>query len=142
MTTAAIDLTTIIEKSSNVGASKIALSLTPNFMWHTLSAFGFGHCSGSDFPGEVPVTCPIYRGWNPTRQATISYGYGVAITALQLADAYDILADDGVRMPPSFLRLDASPAAQQVICRSGGRDPARACWRRWCPRKAPASSRM
>ncbi|MGH8281446.1 MAG: penicillin-binding transpeptidase domain-containing protein, partial [Gammaproteobacteria bacterium] len=56
-----------------------------------------------------------YRSWSMARQATISYGYGVAVTALQLADAYDILADDGMRRPPSFVRLDAPPAGQQVI---------------------------
>ncbi|MGH8413828.1 MAG: peptidoglycan D,D-transpeptidase FtsI family protein [Gammaproteobacteria bacterium] len=111
----AINLTTILEKSSNVGASKIALSLPPELLWNTLSAFGFGHLSGSGFPGEVPGSLPDYRSWSMARQATISYGYGVAVTALQLADAYDILADDGMRRPPSFVRLDAPPAGQQVI---------------------------
>ncbi|MGH8282777.1 MAG: peptidoglycan D,D-transpeptidase FtsI family protein [Gammaproteobacteria bacterium] len=111
----AINLTTILEKSSNVGASKIALSLSPELLWKTLSAFGFGHLSGSGFPGEVPGSLPDYRSWSMARQATISYGYGVAVTALQLADAYDILADNGIRRPPSFVRLDAAPPGQQVI---------------------------
>jgi cell division protein FtsI (penicillin-binding protein 3) len=110
-----IDLTTIIEKSSNVGASKIALSLPPEFMWHTLDAFGFGHGTGSGFPGESSGNLPPYRAWNPTRQATISYGYGVAITALQLADAYSILADGGMHTSPSFTRLDAAPTPEPVI---------------------------
>ena len=110
-----INLTTIIEKSSNVGASKIALSLDPSFMWRTLTAFGFGHSTGSGFPGEVPGSLEDYRYWNPARQATISYGYGVAITALQLADAYDTLADGGRHTQPSFVRLDDAPAAEPVI---------------------------
>jgi cell division protein FtsI (penicillin-binding protein 3) len=110
-----IDLTTIIEKSSNVGASKIALSLPPEFMWRTLDAFGFGRGTGSGFPGESPGNLPSYRAWNPTRQATISYGYGVAITALQLADAYDTLADDGMHTQPSFVRLADAPTPQPVI---------------------------
>ena len=110
-----IDLTTIIEKSSNVGASKVALSLEPQLMWRTLSAFGFGRNTGSGFPGESGGDLPDYRGWNPARQATISYGYGVAITALQLADAYDTLAYGGLHEPPSFLRLDATPQPQPVI---------------------------
>ncbi|HKV97896.1 MAG TPA: penicillin-binding transpeptidase domain-containing protein [Gammaproteobacteria bacterium] len=111
----AIDLTTVLEKSSNVGASKIALTLPPQLLWNTLSAFGFGQLSGSGFPGEVPGSLPPYRSWSQARQATISYGYGVAVTALQLADAYDIIADNGVRIPSSFVRVDAPPRGQQVI---------------------------
>jgi cell division protein FtsI (penicillin-binding protein 3) len=110
-----IDLTTIIEKSSNVGASKVALSLPPEFMWRTLDAFGFGRGTGSGFPGESPGNLPAFRAWNPTRQATISYGYGVAITALQLADAYDTLADEGMHVAPSFVRLTDAPTPQSVI---------------------------
>lgn len=110
-----IDLTTIIEKSSNVGASKIALSLDPQLMWHTLSAFGFGRNTGSGYPGESGGDLPDYRSWNPARQATISYGYGIAITALQLADAYDTLAYGGLHQPPSFLRLDTVPQPQPIV---------------------------
>lgn len=111
----AINLTTILEKSSNVGASKIALSLSPQLMWKTLSAFGFGSLTGSGFPGEATGSLPPYQSWSRARQATISYGYGVAVTAMQLADAYDILADNGVRIPPTFLRQDAAPAGTAVI---------------------------
>lgn len=111
----AINLTTIIEKSSNVGASKIALSLQPQLLWNTLSAFGFGRTTGSGFPGEVPGSLPAWQNWSQARQATISYGYGVAITALQLADAYDTLADDGVRHAPSFVKLDQASAGERVI---------------------------
>lgn len=110
-----IDLTTIIEKSSNVGASKIALSLDPRLMWRTLTAFGFGRTTGSGFPGESGGDLSNYRDWNPARQATISYGYGIAITALQLADAYDTLAYDGEHVPPTFLRLDMTPQPQPII---------------------------
>jgi cell division protein FtsI (penicillin-binding protein 3) len=110
-----IDLTTILEKSSNVGASKIALSLKPELLWNTLAAFGFGRLSGSGFPGEVPGALPSYRDWSVARRATISYGYGIAVTALQLANAYDIIADNGMNVPPSFVRLDVPSAGQQVI---------------------------
>ena len=110
-----IDLTTIIQKSSNVGASKIALSLPSEFMWHTLDAFGFGKSTGSGFPGEASGDLPAFRAWNQARQATISYGYGLSITALQLADAYDTLANAGVRTPPSFMRLSDAPVTQPVI---------------------------
>ena len=110
-----IDLTTIIQKSSNVGASKIALSLPAQFMWHTLDAFGFGKSTGSGFPGEASGSLPTFRAWNQARQATISYGYGVSITALQLADAYDTLADGGVHTQPTFTRLAGTPETQAVI---------------------------
>ncbi len=110
-----IDLTTILEKSSNVGASKIALALPPELLWNTLSAFGFGRLTESGFPGEVPGYLPAYRGWTQARRATISYGYGIAVTAMQLANAYDVIADNGVSIPPTFLRLDTAPAGQQVI---------------------------
>jgi cell division protein FtsI (penicillin-binding protein 3) len=110
-----INLTTILEKSSNVGASKISLSLDPELLWNTLAAFGFGRLSGSGFPGEVAGSLPDYQDWSKARQATISYGYGVAVTALQLADAYDIIADNGVDLRPSFVRNDAPPVGQKVI---------------------------
>ena len=110
-----IDLTTIIEKSSNVGASKVALSLDPQLMWRTFTSFGFGRSTGSGFPGEVTGSLPDYKAWNQARQATISYGYGVAITSLQLADAYSTLADGGQRSPPSFVRLNDAPQPQPVI---------------------------
>ncbi|MBU6469711.1 MAG: penicillin-binding protein 2 [Gammaproteobacteria bacterium] len=111
----AINLTTLLEKSSNVGASKVALSLPPQLLWDTLSAFGFGQLSGSGFPGEVTGYLPAYQAWSRARQATISYGYGVAVTALQLANAYDILADSGERIAASFVRVDAPVSGQQVI---------------------------
>ncbi|HET7921968.1 MAG TPA: penicillin-binding protein 2 [Gammaproteobacteria bacterium] len=111
----AINLTTIIEKSSNVGASKVALSLQPQLLWNTLNAFGFGHSTGSGFPGEVGGLLPAWQGWSRARQATISYGYGVAITALQLADAYDTLAGGGIRRAPSFVKLEQAPAGTRVI---------------------------
>jgi cell division protein FtsI (penicillin-binding protein 3) len=110
-----INLTTVLEKSSNVGASKIALSLNPELLWNTLTAFGFGRLTGSGFPGEVQGSLPNYRTWSTASRATISYGYGVAVTALQLANAYDIIADNGVSVPPSFVHLDAPPQGQQVI---------------------------
>ncbi|HET7650654.1 MAG TPA: penicillin-binding transpeptidase domain-containing protein [Gammaproteobacteria bacterium] len=110
-----INLTTIIEKSSNVGASKIALSLQPQLLWNTLNAFGFGRTTGSGFPGEVSGYLPTWQAWSQARQATISYGYGVAITALQLADAYDTLADNGVRHAPSFVRVDQAAPGERVI---------------------------
>lgn len=110
-----INLTTLIEKSSNVGASKIALSLQPQLLWNTLNAFGFGHSTGSGFPGEVSGSLPAWQSWSQARQATISYGYGVAITALQLADAYDTLADGGIRRAPSFVKLDQASAGERII---------------------------
>ncbi len=111
----AINLTTILEKSSNVGASKIALSLQPQLLYQTLTNFGFGRVSDSGFPGEVAGSLPAYQSWSEARQATIAYGYGVAVTALQLADAYDIIADNGMHYPPTFVHLDAPPVGRRVV---------------------------
>lgn len=101
-----IDLTTVVQKSSNVGASKIALSLDPAQVWGVLSRVGFGMQSGSGFPGESNGTLPYYTHWQEIDRATISFGYGLSVTALQLARAYAAIAGDGYLRPTSYLRVD------------------------------------
>jgi len=101
-----INLTTVIQKSSNVGASKIALSLSKKQMWRMLTQVGFGTPSGSDFPGEVAGHLPHFRQWHITEQATISFGYGINVTLLQLARAYAALGNKGILPPIRFLSLE------------------------------------
>ncbi len=112
-----IDVSTVIQKSSNVGASRIALSLEPRVLWDMLSRFGFGYDTGSGFPGEVAGLLNPYQDWQEVQQATISYGYGLSVTPLQLASAYATLANDGKQYPVSFLKLssDELPRARQVV---------------------------
>jgi cell division protein FtsI (penicillin-binding protein 3) len=99
----AIDITTIIKKSSNVGASKIALHLAPEKMWDFFSHVGFGSATGSGFPGEASGLLSSFQGWNDVERATLSYGYGLSVTTLQLARAYAMLADGGRLLPTSFV---------------------------------------
>lgn len=98
-----IDLATIIQKSSNVGASKIALSLPPGQLWRTLNNLGFGQSTDSGFPGEVPGKLPHFSVWHPFEQATLSFGYGLNSTLLQLARAYAALANGGRLLPIRFV---------------------------------------
>ena len=101
-----ISVATILKKSSNVGASKIALSLPPERLRQTFAQVGFGRISGSGFPGEVGGRLPHFSQWRPTQQASISYGYGVSVTLLQLARAYAALGNGGVLPPIHFLRVN------------------------------------
>lgn len=110
-----LNLKGIVTKSSNVGVSIVARQLEEEQMWSVFDSFGFGRPPGSEFPGEVPGFFNHPTVWNHTEQATISYGYGISVSVMQLARAYAALANDGVMMPPSFLALDAPVSGQRVI---------------------------
>lgn len=110
-----INLTTILKVSSNVGMSKITLSLPPQSFWNMLHRFGFGQATESGFPGERSGYLPNYSVWNPFVLATMSFGYGLSVTPLQLAQAYSILASHGVKRPITFLRQTAPLSGEQVI---------------------------
>jgi cell division protein FtsI (penicillin-binding protein 3) len=110
-----IDVTTVLAKSSNVGVAKIALSLKPQDMWSTFDRFGFGSVSGSGFPGESAGILTSPQHWRAIGQATMSYGYGLSVTPLQLAQAYAVLASGGIRHPVSLRQLDASPPGERVL---------------------------
>lgn len=110
-----IDLTTIVQKSSNVGASKIALALPPEDLWKTFSRFGFGEVSGAGFPGEASGVLNHYFDWGDVHKATLSYGYGISVTALQLARAYAAIANDGKLPQVTFEAVDGSAPAVRVI---------------------------
>ena len=110
-----IDIATVLQKSSNVGASKIALHIEPEQLWNMLSLVGFGTDTGSGFPGESSGMLTNYSGWNDVERATLSYGYGVSVTALQLARAYLVLASGGMLKPVSFVAHQEEAAAQRVV---------------------------
>ncbi len=111
----AAPLTMVMAKSSNVGMTKLALSLTPQQMWQTLDAFGFGQVTGSGFPGEAAGLLLNYKQWRPINQATMSYGYGLSVTPLQLAHAYSVLGGLGVSRPLSFKKVNETVAGVRVI---------------------------
>ncbi len=104
-----IDVTRLITKSSNVAATKIALDLESEHMWNTYNRFGFGDVTGSGFPGESAGVLRNHRRWRRVEQATLSYGYGISVTALQLAEAFAALADDGRLRRPSLVMGAANP---------------------------------
>jgi cell division protein FtsI (penicillin-binding protein 3) len=110
-----IDVRTVLEKSSNVGVVKIALTLKPQEMWTTLHDLGFGAVTGSGFPGESAGILTGYEHWRSIGQATMSYGYGLSVTPLQLAQAYAVLGAGGVRRPVSLRRVDVAPEGERVM---------------------------
>lgn len=110
-----IDLGTIITKSSNVGAAKIALSLPIETLPHIFSRVGFGKVTDSGFPGESAGILQPPDHWRPVEIATMSYGYGVTVTALQLAHAYATLASGGIARPVSFLKVDGPVKGERIL---------------------------
>ena len=129
-TSGAIDLATILAKSSNVGMTKVALSLEPAQMYGTLTALGFGQVTTSGYPGESAGLLPHYSHWRPVGISSMSRGYGLSITPLQLAHAY---ATVGV---VRHLAADLLPARRDA---AGGR--ARARRRRRAHADPPARGR-
>ena len=105
----------VIQRSSNVGAAKIALGFAPETMWSMFDKVGFGSAPRSGFPGEASGKLRPYKSWRPIEQATMSYGHGISVSLLQLARAYTIFARDGELMPLSLLRVDGPVAGPQVI---------------------------
>ena len=110
-----IPIGTILAKSSNVGATKVALSLEPEYLFGIISRFGIGRLTTSGFPGESAGLLNDYSHWREIGQATLAYGYGLSLTPLQLAQAYAVLAADGVRRPVSLLRTDQAEPGERVI---------------------------
>ena len=110
-----IDLGTILAKSSNVGMAKIALSLKPEQIWNTLTALGLGHVTGSDYPGESAGMLSNYTHWRPIGIATLSHGYSLSVTPLQLAHAYATIGAGGVARPITFERVSGTVPGKQVI---------------------------
>jgi cell division protein FtsI (penicillin-binding protein 3) len=110
-----ISLTTILARSSNVGVTKLAMTLQPEQLWGTMTDFGLGEMTTSGFPGESAGMLTHYSNWRPISQATIAYGYGVSVTPLQLAQAYAAIGNDGVMQPVSLFAIDDSAQGEQII---------------------------
>lgn len=110
-----LTVTSVITKSSNVGVTKLALELTPEYLWRSYKRFGVGEPTDSHLPGEELGRFPHYRRWSRFDQATLSFGYSLSMNALQLARAYAILAGDGIRRPVSLFKLDQPPHGERVL---------------------------
>ncbi len=114
-----LNLARVITKSSNIGTTRIALNIGPEPIVDVLERVGFGQVAGTGFPGERGGVLPSPARWSRIEIATLSYGYGLSASALQIAQAYSVIADNGVRKPVSLLKLDAEDRAalprEQVI---------------------------
>ncbi|OYY47897.1 MAG: cell division protein, partial [Methylophilales bacterium 28-44-11] len=105
----------VIQKSSNVGSAKMALSLRKEAMWNTFHQLGFGTPTHVGFPGEASGRLRNYKTWRPIEQATMSYGHGISLTLLQLARAYTVFANEGELKPVSLLKTNEAPVGHQVF---------------------------
>lgn len=110
-----ITVTQVLQYSSNVGVSKIILTLPPNDLWNMLRAVGFGQTTGIGFPGEQSGRLVKRDNWKPFALATLSFGYGMSVTPLQLAHAYATIANHGMKVPLSLLKVDKAPVGERVI---------------------------
>jgi cell division protein FtsI (penicillin-binding protein 3) len=110
-----INVTTIIQKSSNIGVTKIALPIPPQEMWELFTKVGFGQAPRFGFPGAVAGRVRPYKSWRPIEQANMAFGQGLSVSLLQLARSYMIFARNGDIIPLSFQKLTEPPVGQQVI---------------------------
>lgn len=110
----ALDLAGILTKSSQVGTTKLALELDPDSTRGLFERVGFGEGLGSGFPGETAGNLPGYRKWDPVTQATFAFGYGFSASALQMARAYAVLANNGERREVSLVAIDEAPDSIRV----------------------------
>ncbi|MCY1393125.1 Peptidoglycan synthase FtsI precursor [compost metagenome] len=110
-----LDLTGILINSSNVGMSKVAFDIGGESIYRMMASLGLGQYTGLGFPGERVGNLPNHREWRKAETATLSYGYGVSVTALQLVHAYAALANNGRMVPLSILKTDKEPESAEVM---------------------------
>jgi cell division protein FtsI (penicillin-binding protein 3) len=111
----ALSVTQVIQKSSNIGAAKIALQMQPKDMWDMYTEVGFGQRPQVEFPGVVSGRLRPYKNWRPIEQATMAYGYGLSVSLFQLAHAYTVFARDGEIVPVSLLKTQGPMAGIRVL---------------------------
>jgi cell division protein FtsI (penicillin-binding protein 3) len=109
-----LSLTGVLTKSSNVGATRVSNELTSEHQYDMYTRFGLGQTSGSGFPGEVQGVLPPPNRWGPAEKATISYGYGLSVTPLQLARAYAAIGNGGRLHPATFVKGGNKDSVQVV----------------------------
>ncbi|MCW5256051.1 peptidoglycan D,D-transpeptidase FtsI family protein [Verminephrobacter aporrectodeae] len=105
----------VIQKSSNVGTTKIAMQLPAREMWETFSAAGFGQKPQLRFPGVVSGRLRPYKSWRPVEQATMAYGYGLSASLLQMARSYTVFANGGRVIPATLLKTDVAAVGVPVF---------------------------
>jgi cell division protein FtsI (penicillin-binding protein 3) len=102
----ALTVEQVIQVSSNVGTTKIAMQLPASEMWETFSGAGFGQKPQIEFPGAVPGKLRPYKTWRPIEQATASYGYGLSASLFQMVRSYTVFSHDGQIIRATLLKND------------------------------------
>jgi cell division protein FtsI (penicillin-binding protein 3) len=113
-----INVREVIQKSSNIGAVKIAMQMQPKDMWEIYTQVGFGQKPQVPFPAVVAGRLRAYKTWKPIEQATMSYGYGLSTSLFQLAQAYTLFAGDGEVIPMSLVKRTEKPMGAKVLSAS------------------------
>ena len=111
----ALTVEQVIQKSSNVGAAKIALALPAEHIWGMFDGIGLGAAPRLGFPGEAVGKVRPYKTWRPIEQATMAYGHGISVSLVQLARAYTVFARDGELVPLSLVKVDNPPAGKPLL---------------------------
>jgi cell division protein FtsI (penicillin-binding protein 3) len=110
-----LTISQVIQKSSNIGAAKLALQVPPREMWEWYSGLGLGQRPQVPFPGAVSGRLRPFKSWRPVEQATMAYGYGLSVSLVQLAHAYTTFARDGEIVPLSLLKTDSQVAGIRLL---------------------------
>ena len=118
---AAVSVSQVLQKSSNVGAAKIALALPREAMWDLFRRVGFGAAPELGFPGAAAGRLRHHRTWRPIEQATMAYGHGISVSLLQLARAYTVFARDGELVPITLVKSGAAAAPEKVLSAQAAR---------------------
>jgi len=112
---ASMSVAQIVQKSSNVGAAKLALAMPRESMWDLFRRAGFGTAPTLGFPGAAAGKLHPYKTWKPVEQATMAYGHGISLSLVQLARAYTMFARDGELVPLSLVKTGAVAGGEKVI---------------------------
>jgi len=110
-----MDIQKILQKSSQVGITKISLDLEGDAIRDMFFRMGLGQDTGTGFPGEAVGRLPDYSNWQPIVQANFAFGYGLTLTPLQLAKAYGVIANRGIKTPASLLKIADQPVKETVV---------------------------
>ena len=117
----AMSVAQVLQRSSNVGAAKIALSLPREAMWDLFRRVGFGAAPDLGFPGAAAGRLRNYRGWRPIEQATMAYGHGISVSLAQLARAYTVFARDGELVALTLVKTGAAASGEKVLSAEAAR---------------------
>ncbi len=110
-----LSVTGILQKSSNVGVTKLAMMMEDKAFLKSFYSVGFGVDTASGFPGESSGRFQIRPRWSKIEKATLAYGYGFTVTPVQLAQAYTVLGAHGIKRPLSLTKLETAPEGERVL---------------------------